>query len=196
MISAIILSAGSSSRMGKHKALTTIGEKTFLRHIVDVLHSSQITDIVLVLGYDHQNIRQQISWFDGKIAVNDNWQRGQLSSILSGLPLLDQKNLHGVIICPIDHPLISQSLIVDLLQAFWKSKKKIILPKYKDRRGHPVIFSRELFEELQMASPDTGAREVVHRHVTDIYEMETGEEGVVNNIDTPEDYQHLILREQ
>lgn len=169
-----------------------IGEKTFLRHIADVLHSAHILDVVLVLGYDQENIRQQVSWFTGKIAVNRNWQQGQLSSILTGMNMLEQKDVHGVMICPVDHPLISQALIVDLLQSFWKTGKKIILPKHNGRRGHPVIFSKELFEELRTASPDTGARAVVHAHADDVYEMETDEQGVINNIDTPEDYQRLL----
>ena len=106
--------------------------------------------------------------------------------------MLDQKDLHGVMFCPVDRPLISQALVVDLLQAFWKSKKKIILPKYNGHRGHPVIFSSELFEALRTASPDTGAREVVHNHSDEVYEMETAEQGVIMNIDTPEDYQRLL----
>src|ERR1041385_8478469 len=137
MVSAIVLSAGSSNRMGTPKGLLKIGDKTFLRHIVDVLHSSRVLDVAIVLGSGAETIEQTLDWFDGKIVTNEEWERGQLSSIIAGLGVLEQKDLHGVMICPVDRPLISQSLIVDLLQAFWKSKKKIVVPVYGGQRGHP-----------------------------------------------------------
>jgi molybdenum cofactor cytidylyltransferase len=195
MVSAIVLSAGSSNRMGTPKGLLKIGDKTFLRHIVDVLHSSRVLDVAIVLGSGAETIEQTLDWFDGKIVTNEEWERGQLSSIIAGLGVLEQKDLHGVMICPVDRPFISQSLIVDLLQAFWKSKKKIIVPVYGGQRGHPVIFSIELFEELRNAPLDIGARAVVHAHPEELCEVRTDEEGITINIDTPEDYDKYIVHQ-
>lgn len=192
MISAIVLAAGASARMGEPKALLKIGEKTFLQHIIDVLHSACILDNVIVLGNDAVKIQNTLDWFQGKVVINDNWQQGQLSSIIAGTNMLNGTDLHGVMICPVDHPLISQSLLVDLLQTFWKSKKKIVLPVYNQKRGHPVIFSKELFDELKLAPMNIGARFVVHQHSNDVAELVTTEEGVIQNIDTPEDYEMKI----
>ena len=193
MISAIVLAAGASARMGEPKALLKIGEKTFLQHIIDVLHSACILDTVIVLGNDAVEIQNTLDWFQGKVVINDNWQQGQLSSIIAGMNMLDGTDLHGVMISPVDHPLISQGLLVDLLQTFWKSKKKIVLPVYDQKRGHPVIFSKELFDELKSAPINVGARFVVRQHSNDVAELVTTEEGVVQNIDTPEDYEMKIL---
>jgi molybdenum cofactor cytidylyltransferase len=198
MVSAIVLSAGSSQRMGTSKCLLKIGEKTFLQHIVEVLHSARVLDVVVVLGAEAEEIQKTLTWFDGKVVVNNDWQKGQLSSIICGLNALDlsktdPEEIHGAVICPIDHPLISQSLLVDLLQAFWKSKKDIIIPTFKGKRGHPVIFRSLLFDELKKSSLDVGAREVVHNHPEDICEVATDEEGILMNIDTPEDYESKIL---
>ena len=193
MISGIVLAAGASARMGEPKALLKIGEKTFLQHVIDVLHSACILDTVIVLGNDAVKIQNTLDWFQGKVIINDNWQQGQLSSIIAGMNMLNGTDLHGVMICPVDHPLISQGLLVDLLQTFWKSKKKIVLPVYDQKRGHPVIFSKELFDELKSAPMNVGARFVVRQHPNDVAELVTAEDGVVQNIDTPEDYEMKIL---
>ena len=192
MISAIVLSAGSSHRMGTPKGLLNIGKKTFLQHIVETLHSARILDVAIVLGAEAEQIKKTLTWFDGKVVINENWQKGQLSSIISGLNAVESKDVHGAMICPVDHPAISQSLLVDLLQAFWKSKKSIVIPIYHGRRGHPVIFENTLFDELRNAPLDVGARAVVHDHPNDIFEMATDEGGVVLDIDTPSDYETKI----
>ena len=127
MIAAIVPAAGASRRMGSPKALLTIGGKTFLQHIADLLHSAQINEIVLVLGSDEERIRQSLAWFDGTIAVNRNWHEGQLSSILAGLDALQSLHPEGVMICPVDHPLLTKELLLSLLNAFKTSKKKIVL---------------------------------------------------------------------
>jgi len=188
MISAVVLAAGSSRRMGSPKSLLKIGEKTFLQHIVDVLHSSCVLDIAVVLGAGAEEIKKNLTWFTGKIVVNANWEKGQISSIVAGLDSLVSKDVDGVMICPVDHPLITHPLVVDLLQAFWKSKKKIIVPVFQGQRGHPVIFEQCLFDELRSAPLDVGARALVHAHPDDVMEVPTSVEGVLTNIDTLADY--------
>jgi molybdenum cofactor cytidylyltransferase len=92
----------------------------------------------------------------------------------------------GLIICPVDHPLVSNQLVARLIHSFDSGKRLIVLPAYKTRRGHPVIFRAALYEELLAASPDIGARQVVWNHATEITEVETDEEGVVLNLNDPE----------
>lgn len=198
MISGIILAAGSSQRMGSPKALLKIGEKTFLQHIVEALHSARIIDNVIVLGSGAEEIQKTLSWFEGKVAVNNDWQKGQLTSIITGLNNLDMtktetEEIHGAIICPVDHPLLTQSLLVDLLQGYWLSKKRIIIPTHQGQRGHPVIFDRELFDEIRNAPLDIGARAVVRNHEDDVLEVNVDDEGVLINIDSPDDYKKYIL---
>lgn len=192
-ISAIILSAGSSQRMGKHKALLKIGNKTFLRHIVDEINSAGLQDTIVVLGSDFETIRQTLSWFNGKVVVNNDWGNGQLSSIITGLNAFELTDCNGVLIVPVDHPLFTSSLILELLQAFKESKKQIIIPTHRQRRGHPIIISKNLFGELRNAPIQIGMRSVVHAHEDEICEVPTEEEGVLINIDTPEDYQKYFL---
>lgn len=192
MVSGIILAAGESSRMGSPKPLLKIGEKCFVQHIVDVLIASRVLDIVVVLGADSKAIQTQLNWFKGKTVINEEWEKGQLSSIVAGLRAVDQKDLHGVLIWPVDRPLVSEHVIVGMLHQFWTKHKQIIVPVYQNQRGHPVLVGRSLFEELERAPKEMGARAVLWDHPKDVLEYKTEEEGVVINIDSAEDYQKYV----
>ena len=192
MIGAVVIAAGASYRMRSPKALLRIEDKTFLQHIIDVLRSAGIDETVVVLGAEAENIQHTLSWFDGRVVVNGEWEQGQLTSINAGLGALLKDGLEAAIVCPVDHPLISNRLIVGLLAAFRESKRRIVLPVFQGHRGHPVLFSSDVFEELRNADVSVGAREVVRNHPKDVYEMVTDEEGVAINIDTPEDYEAKI----
>jgi len=91
-----------------------------------------------------------------------------------------------MVLCPVDHPLVSARLISELVERFYEYKKAIVLPTYKGRRGHPVIFSTALFSKLLAAPADMGARAVVWAHAADVLAVPTDEEGVVLNINVPD----------
>src|SRR5713101_5834455 len=86
----------------------------------------------------------------------------------------------------IDHPLISSALVQELIEQFYKTKSAIVLPVYEGRRGHPVIFSASLYDELLRGPLETGARAVVWAHKGEIEEVRTNEEGCVLNLNDPE----------
>jgi molybdenum cofactor cytidylyltransferase len=194
MVSGIILAAGESTRMGSPKALLQIGDKSFAQRIVDTLIASRVLDIVIVLGADAEPIQDQLNWFEGKTVINREWTKGQLSSVLVGLRAVEQQDLYGVLIWPVDRPLVSRHVIVGMLHQFWTKQKKIVVPIYKGRRGHPVLFGKELFHELERAPMEFGARSVLQARPDDVLEYQTDEEGVLINIDSPEDYQKYVAR--
>ncbi len=195
MISSIILAAGESERMGQPKALLKIGKKTFLQHIAGVLQEAAVDHIVIVLGAEREKIQKELSWFTGKIVVNKPFQEGQLSSIIAGLKEVEKNpEADGAFIWPVDHPIVSADLLATMVQEFYRLTPFIVLPKWKGQRGHPVLFAKILFDKLRSAPLNVGARAVVHDHAEDVLEIETDEEGVVMNIDTPEDYQKKILK--
>ncbi len=194
MIVGLILAGGASSRMGTPKALLKIGEETFLQRIVRVLHSAQVLENFLVLGSHAEQIQSTLLWFDGKIMVNEQWEEGQISSIKAGIAALADENIHGILLCPVDHPLLTQALLVDLLQGFWKSNKNIIIPTFNGQRGHPVIFSKAMFGALLSAPLDEGAKYVVHQYAEEILEVPVDDEAILLNVDTPEDYKTMLKK--
>ena len=186
MLAAVILSAGASSRMGRPKALLPYREGTFLEHLIEVTRHPRIGATRVVLGAGAEVIQAVAKLDPSVVVLNPDWEQGQLSSIRAGLRSLEGIDTDGIVLCPVDHPLVSEPLVSELIERFYEDKKAIVLPTYKGRRGHPVIFSAALYGELLAASADKGARAVVWAHPSDVLEVPTDEEGVVLNINDPD----------
>jgi CTP:molybdopterin cytidylyltransferase MocA len=185
MLATVILSGGASRRMGAPKALLPYRGGTFLEHLLSVTDHPQIGWRRVVLGADAQTIAEGVGLPVEEVVINKNWEAGQLSSIQSGLRSLPA-GTDGMLLCLIDHPLISRELVGELMERFYLSGKAIVLPIHKGRRGHPVIFASRLYEELLSASLETGARAVVWANREEVFEMETAEEGCVLNLNDPD----------
>ena len=194
MLAAVILSGGASSRMGSPKALLPYQGRPFLEHLLEVTARPEIGVRRVVLGADAGPIAKAIHLKADEIVINADWEKGQLSSIqaaVRSLPL----GTDGMLLCLIDHPLISGPLIGDLIEQFYSSKKSVVLPVYEGRRGHPVIFAASLYEELLHAPLETGARAVVWAHAGDLEEVPTNEQGCVLNLNDPDTMNKVIVGE-
>jgi molybdenum cofactor cytidylyltransferase len=186
MLAAAILAAGESKRMGQPKALVPFQGSTFVEHLIAATRHVRVGITRVVLGAGAEGIRTQLKIDPAWIVVNGDWPKGQLSSIHAAIRSLPVGATDGILVCPVDHPLISADLVGRLIAAFESSGKMIVLPKYGGRRGHPVIFPAGLYEELLAASAEVGARQVVWNHAAEVAEVETQEEGVILNLNDPE----------
>ena len=187
MLAAVILSGGASQRMGSPKALLPYQGRPFLEHLLDVTQHPKISTRRVVLGVHAEPIAKAIHLPADEVVINADWEKGQLSSIQAGLKSLPD-GLDGILLCLVDHPLISANLVSDLVSAFYASQAPIVLPLFEGRRGHPVIFSAKLFSELQAAPLDVGARAVVWAHRAELHQFPTNEEGCVLNLNDPDTF--------
>lgn len=191
MLAAVILSGGESRRMGSPKALLPYQGRPFLEHLLEVTLQPQIGVRRVVLGAHAGPIAKEVLLSADEIVINEDWEKGQLSSIQAALRSLPA-GTDGMLLCLIDHPLVSMTLLHELMESFYKSGKAIVLPVFEGRRGHPVIFSAALYEELLKAPMELGARAVVWAHRGEIEEVQTNEEGCVLNLNDPDTLQRAI----
>ena len=196
MIVAVVLSAGESSRMGRPKALLPIDGQTFIERIVGALKQGGVERIVVVLGFNAEELRRRIAHLPVEILVNPDYQLGQLSSLQVAVRHLQAaKDCDGMMVHLVDHPYIDPKLVRLMLQRFDESKFSIVVPRHQGKRGHPVIFSRPLFDELLNAPMDQGAKAVVNAHRQDTLEIDTDDVGITLDIDTPELYRQHVKGE-
>jgi molybdenum cofactor cytidylyltransferase len=198
MLAAVILAAGESRRMKRPKALlpfpteeTTPGKVTFLEHLVSTTRHPRVSPLRVVLGASAERIRQRVPLDPAAVVLNENWEQGQLSSLQAAIRTLP-KETDGLILLLVDHPLITAQLVTDLIERFYESRALIVLPTHAGRRGHPVIFSSKLFDELLATPLNAGARAVVHAHTKEVLEVPTEEEGVILNLNDPEALKRAI----
>jgi CTP:molybdopterin cytidylyltransferase MocA len=185
MLAAVILSGGSSSRVGSPKALLDYQGRPFLEHFLEITKQPKIGLRRIVLGAHAEPIAKAVPLTAEEIVINEDWEKGQLSSVQAALRSLPA-GTDGILLCLIDHPLVSAGLVGALIERFYATKKAIVLPAYEGRRGHPVIFSAAVYEELLNAPLETGARSVVWAHAEEVEEVNTSEEGCILNLNDPD----------
>ncbi len=192
MISAIILAAGESSRMGQLKQLMTLGKGIILEYVIDNLLNSLVSEIIVVLGYKSEEVKKTIANKPVKIVVNPDYHQGMSTSIKTGLDSIDNQ-AKAVMIALGDQPYIDSLTINNLIKAFFTHNKGITIPVYQGRRGHPVIFVKKYIGELLKLKGDIGGREIITRHPDDVLEVAVNCEGILIDIDTMENYTDKIL---
>lgn len=191
MLSAILLAAGESKRMGKTKQLMPLGQSTLLEKAIDNLLNSSVDETIVVVGHKAGEITRTIAGRPVKIALNPDYRRGMSTSIIAGLKQADPRS-QAVMLAMGDQPLVASRTINRLIDAFKKHNKGIAVPTHRGRRGHPVIFDIKYKAELLMLKGDIGGREIVKNHPDDVLEVPVDSPSVISDIDTQEEYQSSI----
>ena len=186
MISAIVLAAGKSERMGTPKALLPFRGKTFLENILDAVSQSAIQNTVVVVGHHRNEIGAQVSI--PNFVFNPNYEQGMVTSFQAGIRALPA-DCSGAVIFLVDHPVVEVETINALVKNF--APNRIVIPVFNGRRGHPVLFSAEVLQEI-LALPSSQGANIVVRKVPDrIFEVTVDAPGILVDIDTPEDFKNL-----
>jgi len=161
-----------------------------VQHMVNALHDSRVLDVALVFDTNADSI--SMPWFNGKKVVNENVQH-TLSSLTIGIEAVRTADLHGVLICPVTTPLLSQSLIVDVLQGFWRSRKNIVIPVYNGKQGNPILVAAALFDDLKRAS---SLEDFLAMHLDDHVEITTEEKGAVRTITSVSEIESFVFQQK
>ncbi len=195
MIPALVLAAGRSSRMGRAKAsLPLDGGDTFLTRIVRTFLQAEVDDVVVVLGHDADAIARTFSTanLSARIALNPDYDRGQLSSLVAGLNLVDRPGVIAVLVTLVDVPLVSANTVRAVVDHYRRTRAPIVRPTSGTRHGHPLIIDRSVFAALRAADPDSGAKPIVRAHASTLGDLAIADEGAFRDIDTAEEYARAI----
>lgn len=186
----IILAAGDSVRMGYPKALLPLRDERFITRILRVLRDAGLPRPIIVLGRAAPMIQPHIQDWPADIKVNPDPDRGQLSSIQLALENVVPDCQAGLV-WPVDQPAVSEDLVRRLTHGFLLSQSRIACPTFNGKRGHPVIFHRDIFAEFMEAPLAEGPKRILLSHQQEILELSTEESATVEDVDTPSDYMAL-----
>jgi molybdenum cofactor cytidylyltransferase len=189
---ALILAAGESSRMGKDKALLPYERRPFLEVIMDNLRQAGVDRLVVVLGHHAAEIQELVALDHAQVVVNKNYRLGQTSSLQAGLKAVDLSATDGILLCLVDHPAVPAEVMRRILMARRESGAPVVVPVYKGQRGHPVFIGRALFKELLALKTNDGANSVIRNYHNSTCWLSVDQEGVLVDVDQPEDYARLM----
>jgi molybdenum cofactor cytidylyltransferase len=185
-IEGILLAAGESRRMGYPKPLLLIDGKTFIEKIAATM-LAVVPRLVIVLGAHRDRVRAAIP-HDERIEIveNPNYSLGQLSSLKIGLGAL-RTDSDGAIVHLADHPGVRVESFRAIVDSYERTGKPIVIARNGGRRGHPVLFDRSMFAELQNAPEGEGARHVVNADASRVEYVDLDDPGINLDLDTPAD---------
>ena len=186
-ISAIVLAAGESTRMKEPKLLLPYLDKPMIQTIVDTVVQSKVNEVLVVLGADQEKIKKALADSSVTFCTNRDYRKGMLSSIQTGFNSLPDRT-HACMVFLGDQPMITSGIIDAVIDAYHQSKKGIVIPVYKKRRGHPVLIDIKYKVNIDSLDPEVGLRELIRKFPDDVAEVEVGYEGILRDIDTKEDY--------
>ncbi len=194
VIAAVVLAAGESSRMGADKALLMYRGRTFLENIISVLRDAGVGRVVVVLGHHAELIEPGVDLSSVEVVVNQDYRRGQTSSLQAGLRVLAANKPEGVVLCLVDHPAISTGTVQTLIQHFRSTGKPVVIPQLNGKHGHPVLVGREVFGQIAALGPDQGADTVIHQYRPQTEFVEVTDPGILIDVDDPESYLRLATQ--
>jgi molybdenum cofactor cytidylyltransferase len=192
MISAILLGAGESKRMGKNKLLLPLGKKTIIERCLENLLRSDVEEVVVVINKKMKEIVDRFKEGNVKVVLNPYYRSGMSSSIRYGLRFINPKN-DGILIALGDQPFLKSKTINALIRKFAQGKKGIVLPIYKGKKGHPVIFHKRYRNDLLKLRGDVGGKSIIEKYPEDIELYPVRSKSIIKDIDTWKDY--LSLKE-
>jgi molybdenum cofactor cytidylyltransferase len=192
-VGAIVLAAGRSTRMGEAKQLLRLGDSSVLGKTLENVRSAGVDEVVLVLGFSAETIRQQlpISAISGlKVVVNQYYEQGMASSLREGLSALDPQTDAALIVLA-DQPFVRPETLDQIIDRYRSSNAQIVIPLYKGSRGNPVLLDRSVFPEITALDGDIGCRAIFGSHIEGIVKMEVDDAGILLDIDNKDDYERL-----
>lgn len=189
VISALILAAGESRRMGQPKMLLKWGQTTVLGRVLSTFQQAGIQDIVVVVGGAREQVEEIVDQHGARSVYNDEHANGEmLLSLQRGIEAQSPQT-QATLIALGDQPQIQEGTVRLICEAFQSRKSRLIVPSFEMRRGHPWLVERWLWTEILAMRPQQSPRDFLNQHAQEIEYVQVQTSSILADIDTLEDYQ-------
>jgi len=194
-VSAIVLAAGLSTRMGAFKPLLRLGGKLLIQLVIEALErSGEVSSVVVVTGHQRELIEEAVSEMRVRTVFNAEYAKGEmLSSLQKGIGALPVE-AHGFVLAFADQPAVEAETVGTLVRRFKETGAPLVIPEYLGKRGHPVVISTALVPAIRALPPEGTLRTVVHEHLARAEMVTVNDASVLEDLDTPEDFIRLEKR--
>jgi molybdenum cofactor cytidylyltransferase len=195
MITALLLAAGQSKRMGQPKMLLPWGNTTVFGQVIETIRRAGLDDILVVTGGAREQVEMIAARYGLRVTQNENFEGGEmLSSLQCGLRVLGgcavNKSLSAevALICLGDQPQVQEGSVRAVVRRFVETGSRLVVPSYQMRRGHPWLVARPLWEEVLDLRPPESPRDFLNRHASEIDYVDVDNPSILADLDTFEDY--------
>jgi CTP:molybdopterin cytidylyltransferase MocA len=192
-LSALILAAGRSSRMGRPKALLPLGTRTVIEHVADTLRRSGVDDVRAVVGHGCEALAPVLEKAGVRRVVNPHWEAGMFSSVQAGLGSL-AREAAGCLILPVDVPLVRPWTLRHLAARFRARPELALVPTFGGAPGHPPFLPAALAPAVAAFPAQGGLRAFLAARPEGLQEVPVADRHVLFDVDRPEDYRELERR--
>ena len=190
MIAAVVLAAGESSRLGRPKQLVAYRGRSLIRGAVEAALGGGCAPVVVVLGAQAEQVRQEIATLDVRAVVNSEWREGMAASVRAGIAELEATTdeVEAVVLTGCDQPHLSADVIRRLLEAYrGRAERAVSMAAcdYAGTLGAPALFARVEFGRLLALGGDLGARELLRAQADRVARIPWPEGA--RDVDAPDD---------
>ena len=197
LVTAIVLAAGQSRRMGRFKQLLPLDGGTVIETVVERLGAVAGRNFelatVVVLGHRAGEVERRLEHRDLACVVNERFRQGMVTSVQSGVRSADPKSA-GYLVCLGDQPDLNTAVVARIIHCSQSAGAGIVVPTHRGKRGHPVYICGRYRDEILALPADKGLNTVTGRHAGDTVELEVDAAEVLEDLDTPADYLRLGAR--
>jgi molybdenum cofactor cytidylyltransferase len=194
MLSAIVLAAGMSTRMGRNKLLLDFKDKPLIAHAVDTLLRSEIDEVIVVLGHEAEKVGGKLQGRQVKLVHNPDYREGLSTSVRAGVEAVSRQ-ADGIMIYLADQPLLEPAEVNHIVKAFTHAKavnKGIVVPFFDGQRGNPVLLDSSYREAILGVVGDVGCKDVIKRYPDKVFIVEMESDHVVRDLDNMEEYEGVL----
>jgi molybdenum cofactor cytidylyltransferase len=188
-VAAVVLAAGSSTRMGTNKLLLDIGGESLVRRSVRAAIEAGVEEVVVVLGHDERRVRVELEGLRCRMVVNPDHADGAGTSVRTGVREVG-RDVDALVVVLADMPFVTAEMIATLVARYRATRAPVVVSHYGEVQAPPTLYDRALFDELRQTPGERGARQVVRRHEAEAAIVEWPE-AALRDVDVPADYESV-----